>query len=47
MLLESVHEEPEGLLLGASGNRDHRVGDGGGAVETFFLNQVDFDAHRL
>src|SRR5215471_4856048 len=46
VLLDRVPEEAEGFLLGAAGDRDGGVGDGGGAVETFFLDEIDLDAHR-
>src|SRR5262249_21740776 len=46
VLLDCVPEEAEGFLLGAAGDGDGGVGDGGGAVEAFFLDEIDFDAHR-
>src|SRR5215470_11632908 len=46
VLLDRVPEEAEGFLLGAAGDCDGGVGDGGGAVEAFFLDEIDFDAHR-
>src|SRR5882724_1590194 len=47
MLLERVDEQPQSFLLGAAGDHDGRIGDGGGTVEALFLHQIDFDAHRL